>query len=202
MANINAPFGLVPEGNLAGGLSTVPVNMYYIPSTDSNAYYVGSPVIPLAGADTNGVPGVIVGNGTDVYVGVITAILPVGLGISQQGTTLALEQVSIPATKTRDYYVLVADNPHQIFEVQGDATATNQTAANANKNCSLTITAPSPASAPQSATVVSSSTIATNNTLNIRLMGLARRPGNAFGAYAVWRCKINLHAYANAATGI
>ncbi len=202
MANVNAPFGLVPEGNLAGSLTTVPVNMYYIVSTDPNAYYVGSPVIPAATADTNGVPGVIVGNGTDVYVGVVTAILPVPLGISQQGNPLALEQVSIPATKNRDYYVLVADNPLQIFEVQGDGTATNQVSTKANNNCSLTITAPSPASAAQSATVVSSSTIATNNTLNIRLMGLARRPGNTFGAYAVWRCKINLHAYANAATGI
>jgi hypothetical protein len=36
-------------------------------------------------------------------------------------------------------------------------------------------------------------TAATTATLPIRLLGLARRANNAFGAYATWLVKINVH---------
>lgn len=203
MANVNRPFGLMPVHG--GGASSFgfQVNRYYIPSTDNNAYYIGSPVKLTNDADARGVPAIVVAAGTDALVGSVVGVEVANVNAaSMVGTNLDLEQVSIPASKTRAYYVYVSDDPQQVYLCQGDATATNQVAANANKNASLTITAPSPATLPQSATVISSSTIATNNTLNIALMGLAQQPNNEFGAYAVWRCKINLHQYANARTGV
>jgi hypothetical protein len=200
--NTNAPFGLMPIASLTG-VDDIPMNRYFIPSTDTNAYYIGSPVRALANADANGVPGVIVAAGTDTFLGSVVGVEIANVNAtSMVGTTLALEQASIPATKTRDYYVYVADDPNTIFTMQADGTATNQTAANANKNASMTITAPSPASLPNSASVISSASIATNNTLNLRLMGLYQTPGSAFGAFSVYRCKINLHQYANGATGV
>ena len=71
-----------------------------------------------------------------------------------------------------------------------------------NNNFDLTITAPSPATATQSATIVDNSTITTTNTRAMRMMGLAQRENNEIGAYQVVRCKINTHAYANAIAGV
>lgn len=208
MANVNAPFGLSPVGTFSASPYTSRVSRYWIPSTDNNAYYIGDPVKSLANSDGNGIPGVIIANGTDTYRGVIAAIIPLVEGIPGSMASLAtdpfvsLSQVSIPATKQHDYYVMVADDPEQMFMIQGDSTATNQIAANANKNFSLTITAPSPATNALSATVLSSASIATTQSLNMKLMGLAQIPGNGFGAFAKWICKINQHELMGNTAGI
>jgi len=204
MANVVAPFGLriARTGNQAA--YNAQLNTYWIPSSDGNAYYEGDIVKSLANADGNGIPGVVkITNGTDTPRGFIVGVLPSLLGgNSMQGTNLDLTQVSIPASKTRDYYVLVCDDPDVIFEVQGDSTATNQVAANVNKNASLTIAAPSTATFPLSASVVNSSTIATTQALIIRLMGLAQFPGNGFGANATWMAKFNQHELQGNTSGI
>lgn len=203
MANVNRPFGLMPVENLTGGSNTISTHRYYIASTDTDAYYIGSPVILAAGADAKGVPAVAIGAAAGVYVGAVVGVEPANVnGISQVGTNLNMEQVSIPATKTRAYYVYVSDDPNQIYEVQCGATATNLTAAKANYNFDLTIAAPSPASSPQSATIVDNSTITTTNTRSMKMMGLAQRENNEIGAYQVVRCKINTHQYANAIAGV
>jgi hypothetical protein len=199
--NTNAPFGLMPLASLTG-VENIPLNLYYIVSTDTDAYYVGSPVTIGGGADANGVPAAAIGTGTGAYIGSVVGIYPVNPNaVSMVGKPLSLEQVSIPATKLHDYYIMVADDPLMKFTIQGDATATNQTAVKANYNCQLTIAAPSPSTLPQSATVISSASIATTNTLNIKLMGLYQTPGSAFGAYSVYVCKINKHCYADQLAG-
>ncbi len=138
-----------------------------------------------------------------MFVGSVVGVEPANVnGISQVGATLDTTQVSIPATKTRAYYVYVADDPHQIFEIQTGATATNLVTTKLNNNFDLTIAAPSPATSPQSATIVDNSTISTTNTRAMRMMGLAQRENNEVGAYQVVRCKINTHAYANAIAGV
>lgn len=205
MANTNAPFGLMPVRG--GGASNWPlqVGTYYIPSDDVNAFYVGSPVklLGTTGADAQGVQAITAAAAGDAFIGSIVNIEPVtGGGLSMVGSALNLEQVSIPATKTRAYYVQVADDPNQIFLIQGDGTATNQTAAKANYNADMTITAPSPSTLPQSATVIDSSTITTTSTRQLALMGLYPQLGMAFGAYGIYKCKINSHQYANARTGV
>lgn len=198
MANVQSPFGLKLEQNLSGVVN-FQTNLYYIPSTNTDAMYIGDPVKSTAsvGSDVNGIVAVTkITNGTDTPRGFIVGVVgPMGGG-SMQGVALDLTQVSIPASKTRDYYVMVCDDPNVIFLVQGDATATNQVATKASYNCTLTITAPSPATYPVSATVVNSSTIATTNTLTVRLLGLAQIPGNTLGAYATYRAKFNLHELA------
>lgn len=209
MANVNAPFGLMPVEHLDGSPYNGKATRYYIPSTDGSAYYIGDPVA-LAGvagggggtqdADALGVMSVgKVANGDTLWLGPIVGIEVVNPSAqSNQGTSLALEQIFIPATKAKAYYVYVADDPNLIFEMQGDATATNQTAAKSSYNCDITVAVPS--SGNQSASVIASAGIALTATLPLKLMGLSQRQfagGNAFGAYAVWRCKINNHQYGN-----
>lgn len=208
MPNVNSPFGFSAVNTFNSAPYTGRTNRYFIPSTDGNAYYVGDAVKSFAGADANGIPTVVkITNGTDTPRGVIVSVDVINVGMPGSMSTLAgvdlpLSQASIPASKTKDYYVLVADDPELMMFVQGDATATNQVAANANKNCSFTVTAPSPATNALSASVLTSSTIATTQALNVRLMGLAQIPNNVFGAYAVWVCKWNQHELMGNTAGI
>jgi hypothetical protein len=166
---------------------------YYIKSTDTSAYYIGDLVLSAKDADANGVPSVGVSVGTGQQRGVIVGVEVANVnGVSIAGPALSLENTNVPATKLRDYYVYVNDDPMTLFAVQGDATATLQVAASANQNFSFTVAAPSNAVQP-SATVVNSSTIASTVTLCGKLVGLLQIPNNAFGAYAVWQAKLNVH---------
>ncbi len=202
MANVQAPFGLALTDILGAGAYAAKTRMYYIPSTDSNAYYIGDVVKSLADADSNGVLAIIKATGAETPRGFIVSILPVVGGGSMQGVPLDTTQVSIPATKARAYYVMLCDDPHAIFLVQGDGTATNQVAAKAQYNATFTIAAPSPATYPVSATCIASASINTTSSLTVRLMGLAPIPGNTFGAYATWLAKWNLHELNPAATAV
>ena len=202
MANVNRPFGLMPVESLHGGDAPI-VHRYFIVSTDVDPYYIGSPVILAATGDARGVPGCAIGAAAGVYVGSVVGVQPAIIGgIAQAASTLDRTQVSVPATKTRNYYVLVADDPQQIFEIQCGSVATNLVSTKLNNNFDITITAPSPATSPQSASVVNNGTIATTNTLSMRMMGLAQRENNDIGAFQVVRCKINTHAYGPVIAGV
>ena len=204
MANVNAPFGCAPIKTLSGAKFNARGTRYYIASGDSNAFYIGDVVTTTNTADTNGVPGVTKATvGTETPRGIIVGVETAPPNaVSLQGTdpSPATASTSVPATKTRAYYVFVQDAPDIVFEIQGDATATNQVAAKASYNCSLTIAAPSNTSIGNSATVIASASIATTSTLNVKLLGLVQVPGNAFGAYAKWLAMWNVHELSGAGT--
>lgn len=202
MANMNAPIGLRPVKTVGAASWNEQANLYYVPASDTSAYYIGDVVKSAAGADANGIPQTQKAAGTDTLLGVVVGILVSNPnGVSLQGTTLDLADTFAPATKAKDYYLMIADDPNTIFEVQGDATATNQVAANANKNATLTIATPT-APGQFSSTVINSGSIATTNTLNIKLMGLVQKSTNGFGAYARYLCKINQHELMGGTAGV
>jgi len=200
MANTNAPFGLAPSRSLSATKFNEGGTRYYIASTDTTAFYIGDPVTAAKAADANGVPSVQVSAGTGQQRGIIVGVEPANQrGVSIAGPALSLENINIPGTKTRDYYVYVCDDPMVLFTCQGDATATLQVAASANQNCTFTVAAGSTANS-LSRTVVNSSTIASASTLTGKLVGLAQVPNNAFGAYAVWNVKLNVHDFGSVGT--
>ncbi len=199
MANTNKPFGLAPLRSISGTWSQQVTRMY-IYATDTDPYYIGDAVISAAQGDATGTPGVAKATGALTLRGVVIGFEPANqLQASLSGATLDLSVTSVPATKTHAYYAYVVDDPGVVFSIQGDATATNQVATNSNKNFSLTV-ANGATTVSDSGTVLSSSTINTNNTLNMKAMGLTQVPGNAYGAYAIWNCKINLHELCAAGT--
>ena len=203
---LNKPFGLSPimtgDANAYNGRAT----RYRIPSSDGSAYYVGDAVKSVSGADANGVPNVVKGVGTETAPaglrGVIVGVENPSVNtVSLQGVVLDQTITSIPATKTRDYYVYVADDQGIMFMVQDDGiTGGNLVAASANKNFSLTVAAPAN-TFQMSASVILSSSFNTTNTLTFKAVGLAQYPSlpggsaNAFGAFAIWVCRINEHEF-------
>lgn len=197
MANIVAPQGFQP----VRGINTYQgqVNIYFIPSTDVLVYSIGDMVKSVANGDPNGIPAVQKSTGAsgEFQRGVIVGVLPVqAVGTpSLVGVPLTLETINVPATKTRGYYVSVADDPNQLFEVQDDGTAA-LTATSCNKNATFSAVNPtSPLQISQS--VLNASTVATTAAFPLKMMGLSQRVapvgGNTFGTFAKWIVKINNH---------
>lgn len=206
---LNKPFGLSAQMTGSASNFNSRATRYRVPSADGSQYSIGDVVKAASGADANGVPNVQKTAGTDTLRGVIVGVEnPSWNTVSLQGVVLDQTTTQIPATKTRDYYVYVIDDPDANFIVQDDGiTSGNLVAASANKNFSLTIA--NPAQTFQlSGTVILSSSFATTNTLNCKAVGLAQYPSlpggsaNAFAAFAIWVCRINEHELMGAQVGI
>lgn len=201
MANVVQPRGFVPSRYMNGAPWTGAVNMYCIPSTDGSIFSPGDAVKTAAGGDANGIPYVQKAAGTDTLRGVVVGCLLVNPNNpSLVGTVLDNTIQNIPATKTKDYYVLVVDDPSVLFEIQDDGLNAATTVATAcNKNATFTVANPT---SPQqnSASVIDSSSINTTSTLNLKIVGLAQKPNNAYGANASWLVRINLHELSSSGT--
>jgi hypothetical protein len=205
---LNKPFGLSPVSTGDANAYNSRTTRYRIPAADGSAYYIGDVVKGVAGADANGVPNVIKATGAQTLRGVIVGVEnPSTNTVSLQGVVLDQTITSIPAVKTRDYYVFVMDDPGLMFMIQDDGiTLGNLVAASANLNFSLTIAAPANAF-QMSATVILSSSFAVTAALNMKAVGLVQYPSlpggspNAFGAFAIWLARINQHELMGAQLG-
>ena len=199
MANLNAPAGLSPVGFLSGAPWNGQARRYCIPSTDGTAYAIGDPVMWAGSADASGVATVIIATAGSGILGAIVGAGGLKYG-GFSGDPTNLNTTVIPATKTKDYYVLVADDPNIIFEVQEIGTGTALTAAAVGLNCNLVAATNS---GYVSGWVIDNSTEAVTATLDVKLLGLSQEvSGNAFGAYAKWLVTINNHAYRVGSLGI
>lgn len=201
MPQSNKPQGFQPIGYADGSSWNGQANTYVIPQADVNQYNIGDAVLSAAGGDANGVPAVTKASGSSPVRGVIVGVYPTNPNApSLQGVDTSLAMQNIPATKTRDYYVMVADDPAIIFALQDDGVST-LTASACNKNAGYTVANPT-APAQNSATVLTTSSVATTASLPLKIMGLQQIPGNAFGKYAVWRIKFNQHELAGNTAGV
>jgi hypothetical protein len=192
MANQIGPRGLVPSRYLDGSAWNGATNMYCIPLADGSIYGPGDVVKSAAGGDANGIPYVQKALGTDTIRGVIVSVVLAAPNLpSTQGVILDNTTQAIPAAKVKDYYVLVADDPTIVFEVQDNGNSALTSSA-CNKNASLIIANPT---APQqnSATSLSTASVATTQGLNFKIMGLVQKPNNAYGVYASWLVRANQH---------
>ena len=179
MANANTPFGFSPIIYGTSGTNNQQVRVYWIPAADTSAYYIGDVVKTIDGGDANGTPAIAKCASGDTPRGVVTSILisnPNNPSI--QGVNLDLTTTSVPASKSQAYYLLVNDDPDQVYCIQGDSTTFATT--DMNKNASYTVAAPS-ISNQQSATVLTGTT--TSSTAVLKIVGIEPIPGNILGPY-------------------
>ncbi len=182
MPNVNAPCGMSPVRNGDGSPWNQQVNLYYIPAADIIAYYPGDLVVSVAGADANGVARVAKAAAGAICRGVIVGVMP---------NPANLNTLSIPATKTRDYYVHVVDDPNAWFEMQSDNAGT-LAATVIGKNANFTVAAPT-GIVPVSATVLASATADVTITLPLKILSLIQKDGIDFTAYTRFLVKFNTH---------
>lgn len=201
MANVDSPNGLAPVRYSNGAPWNGQCTLYVIPASDTSQYGIGDIVFSKAGSDAKGVPYIQKAVAASVPRGVIVGVDPVLTnGLSIQGTSLALETIAIPATKAKDYYVYVADDPAIIFEAQAN-NSTTLTAANVIGKNVLPVIANPATGSPFSGTELDSTAFATTSTHMLKVLGLAQRPGLDFSANAKLLVRFNAHEFFGLTTG-
>jgi len=181
MPNLVAPKGFVPVRHLDGSAYNGQFVPFLIQSTDGTATFVGDIVIHggtagaagvvVAGMDMEGVPACIRGSagttGQDI-VGVVRGFLV-------DPTNLALKYRLASTNRV----ALVVTDLSVVYQAQEDAVTTPLTAAMVGMNAAYTTTAGSTTTGI-SAECIQSTSQATTATLPLKILGLAKVPGNAF----------------------
>ena len=179
MANQDTAFGLRPIGLNGAGANTTGVTQYEIASTNTNAIFQYSPVIPLAAGVID-----IVGNANG---GTVPAL----------GVLMGVEYVDSSSKKTvfKNYWpgsnnvsvdtnfpvkAFVADNPNQLFMVAADEGVTDRATALADvfANASLATATSGSTANGRSTAELDISTAATTATLFMRIVGLTQDVAN------------------------
>jgi hypothetical protein len=193
MANSDAPRGLNPVRNLSGAPYNGAVRKYYVPSSDSTAIYVGGLVKLVGSADSRGIP-TVTGNvaSTNIIVGVC-------IGMADPTRDSLLYRAA-----STDSYILVADDPGLLFEVQEDSAGGALAASNVGNACALVgYTAGSAITGKSSIEIDSSSAVASGGgALDVVIVALVDREENEIGVNAKWLVRLNLHSYVNANVGV
>jgi hypothetical protein len=94
--------------------------------------------------------------------------------------------------------IAVCDDPDAVYAIQASA---NAAAADVFANADIVATAGDSAIS-RSKHTLDSSTIATTNTLQLKILGLHKIASNAYGSYAQVKVKINKHAYKSGVLGV
>lgn len=192
MANADAPMGLSPKRYLSGAPYNGAVNKYYVPASDGTAIYIGG-LVKLAGsADADGIASVTGNVATgDAVVGVVVGVAPV------------TADSTIYRAASVERYVLVADDPNLVFEVQEDSVGGAIAAAGVGNVADITgFTAGSATTGLSSIEIDSSTATASGDgTQDVLIVGLAQRQDNEIGANANWFVRLNNHAFVDGFAG-
>lgn len=206
MANANTPRGLIPYRKFQQGYETGGVGIYYVPSSYATALYIGDPVDIVSGSnDTIGTPAVQLAT-------VGSPILGVMIGVMDGGPEGAI------VTVTRDLpiyhqastagYIAVLEDPNALYMVQDDASS-QATAPKlwAGKNANLVSGAGSTTTG-QSGWQLAASTVATTNTLDVKIIRPLQEADNVIGTSAntnmnaKWLVKLNNSRFSNQIAGV
>ena len=199
MANANIPRGLIPVRYRSGATYAGQYNIYFVPASYATALFIGDPVIPVtASADGNGIPVVQRASaaGGNFLIGSVVGVVSHG----DPAVTLTRDNPPYHLASTAGY-VLVADDPDLMFEIQEDGVGGAMPVGASSRNVDLIAGTGSTASG-YSGFLADSSTLATTATLQLRIYRPAERPDNEPGnTLAKWLVSINLHSVRNT-TGI
>lgn len=188
MANTDNAKGLVPVNSI-GGTFSGKLTRYYFDAATGTAAYVGSLVKPSGSGDANGVMGVTSNVSTgDAVLGAIVAV---------EAVTADSLAYRVAATER---YCLVADDPHQIFEVQEDGTSAVTAVGNVADLAAFTS---GTAAYGTSITEISTASISASGdgTEDVVMLGLSQRADNEVGLNSKWLVKLNNHFFADASAG-
>lgn len=203
MANANRPSGYTPIGYLNGAAWNGAARLYSIAASYGTALYIGDPVISSGTADANGVPGIALAAATGAVRGVI-------VGLSKYegmvGNPSNLDITYRPASDPAVWYAMVVDDPNVIFEIQEESNGTALAATEVGLNTIPVIGTGNGFTSGWQLRSATGATPATTATLQLRLLGLNRKPAgtNAYGAYAKWLVQFNVHelAHGTGAAGV
>tara|TARA_R110000868_G_scaffold375166_2_gene639655 strand:+ start:331 stop:930 length:600 start_codon:yes stop_codon:yes gene_type:complete len=199
MANSDARRGLVPitQGN-AGGF-TGKVRQYFTTAE----LFIGDPVVKTGTSNT-----AAAGLGKEWAIGTLQTVAKATAGATNATTGAVVGFGVHPDYLDRSYnpsgisrVVLVADDPHQEFEIQADsanAVAVTDIGANAD----YVFTHAGDTATGLSGVELDTSDMATSATAQLAILGVIPRVDNEIGTNVKLRVRINLHTEANTIVGI
>jgi hypothetical protein len=195
MANVSAPKGFVPKRHLDGSPWNGSVRMFYIPSTDATAVFVGDLVkvggsagtagVVVAGIDVEGIPTAALATASTTgqdLLGAVVGFLPNPLDLNLSGRYRAASTNRI---------ALVCVDPTVVYEVQEDGVTSNLAAADVGLNVPYSTTAGSTTTGQSKMEIIGNSK-ATTATLPFKILGLVKRPDNAFGLASTDKAKFEV----------
>tara|TARA_B100000035_G_C21022760_1_gene564759 strand:- start:870 stop:1505 length:636 start_codon:yes stop_codon:yes gene_type:complete len=177
MANSNGAFGLRPIGVVGQAANTTGATEYRIASGNTNAIYQGSPVIPLSTGFID-----IVGAAAGGSVGLVGVFWGCEYVSSTTGEKIFSNYwPGSGADSNHPVKAFVYDNPMQTFVIASDASLTNESTARGHvfANANFAAGADGSTTTGISSAKLGVSTIATTNTLHLRIMGIQDDPENA-----------------------
>lgn len=187
MANTNAPRGFTPYRYADGKPYNGQCNRYYKDTTANTVISVGDPVIRVtASSDPLGGPEIVRATTGGAITGVIVGIEPVVSNLAQVGYL----------SSTDVGYVLVADDPSLMFEVQETGAGTALAVTDVGKHINSVTALDGDTTIGRSKYQIDNNAKSTGNTW--RIQALSRRDDNAVGANAKWIVIPNLHTEVNA----
>lgn len=202
MANVNSAKGLIPYRHFGGEHYNGAAGIYFIPASYGTALFVGDPVDIVSGSnDANGIPAVQLGTVGSPIIGAMVGIVDGGEPIITVTRDMAVNHVASTAQ-----YILVSDDPTLLYWIQDDASAQAR-AANLWAGRNANMVAGSGASG-FSGWQLASSTVATTNTLDLKIIRPLPQVDNTIGAVAntqqnaKWLVKINNSRFANLIAGV
>lgn len=212
MANPNTPAGLVPIQRLGAADYRESLTPYYVAGGNSNALYVGDPVIKVAAsADVNGINGVTLASAgtSNKITGVICGFLGAGAAVLGQPANPSFFALSgtpgpayKPASATADYYVLVCDDPNIEYAIQSNDSGGAPAATVVGKNANLASGAGSPYTG-YSGWQLAANQIGTSANNQLNIVGFLPEVDNVVGAtHAKLVVRLNQSTETQAATGI
>ena len=194
MASVSRANGFRPVKSITGAPYSGQANLYFVPSSDSTVIMVGD-AVKLAGdaRAATGAPTVTRAGATDIAVGVVVGIVFTGVGDVTNVPPVNNLNTPVYRAASTDRYLLVADDPNLVYEVQyaGTSVAAATITANVGLNGQFTTTAGSTTTGA-SGMQLDSSGLATTATLPLKIVGFPNRPDNIPGdTYFSYYVKLN-----------
>lgn len=184
MSSVSRISGFRPVKTITGAPYNGGGNVYFMPSSDSSVVMVGDAVKLLGDArSATGVPTVTrVSGATDIPIGIVVGILFSGVGDTTNIPPVNDLNTPVYRRASTDRYVLVADDPNLVYEVQyaGTSVAAATITANVGLNGQFTLTAGSTTTGA-SGMQLDSAGLATTATLPLKIVGFPNRPDNIPG---------------------
>lgn len=199
MPNTSGSYGLRPIAIMGQATNTTGATEYRIASSNTNPIYNGSPVIPLStgfidivGAAAGGTVGLLGVFGGCEYISSTT-----GQKVFSKFWPGSGANSSFPVK------AFIYDNPMQLFTISSDATLTNESTARGHvfANANFATATSGSTSTGNSSASLAVSTIATTNTLQLRIMGIQEDPINSDFAAAGIPLIVRLNNHFNAPNG-
>ena len=195
MASVSRINGFRAVKNLAGNSMTGQSNVYFVPASDASVIMVGDAVKLLGDArQATGAPTVTrITVATDIPIGIVTGILFSGVGDTMNIPPVNDLNTPVYRRASTDRYLIVSDDPNQIYEVQFAGTSQSAAAISTNvgQNGQFIVTAGNTSSGT-SGMQIDSAGLATTATLPLKIVGWPNRPDNVPGdVYFSYHVKLN-----------